>query len=61
MRPVFFDWLRSGGGQITLRQTDQVEITALRAVAKPEYARPAHRRENGTPGTSGAGRERGGT
>lgn len=34
------DTVQRGGGQAVLRQADSVEITALRPVPEPEYARP---------------------
>jgi uncharacterized protein YlxW (UPF0749 family) len=35
------DTVRRGGGQAVLRQAETLEITALRSVSEPEYARPA--------------------
>ncbi len=34
------DAVRRDGGSVTLRQTPALEITALRSLAEPEYARP---------------------
>jgi uncharacterized protein YlxW (UPF0749 family) len=35
------DTVRRGGGQVVLRQEEALQITALRSVAEPQYARPA--------------------